>query len=98
MANHPAHRQKQPLPHRSDPQPKAPHRTEKTQSPSPTQLTNPRKNEKWATFTFMPPNIRKVTDLFKLAGIKIAFRGTNTLACLVKTADTTRTPPHNKYH
>ena len=42
------------------------------------------KNVKWDTFTFMSPNIRKVTNLFKQAGIKIAFRGTNTLARLVK--------------
>ena len=68
----------------------------RTQPPSPTQLTNPRNNEKWATFTFMSPNIRRVTNLFKQAGIKIAFRGTNTLARQVKTTDTTRTPPHNK--
>ena len=70
----------------------------RTQSPSPTQLTNPRKNEKWDTFTFMSPNIRKVTNLFKQAGIKIAFRGTNTLARLVNTTDTTRNPPHNKHY
>jgi len=42
------------------------------------------------------PIIRKVTNLFKQTGIKIAFRGTNTLARLVKTTNTTRTPPHNK--
>lgn len=58
--------------------------------------THPRKNEKWATFTFISPNIRKVTNLFKQAGVKIAFRGKNTLARLVKTTSTTRTPPHNK--
>ena len=68
----------------------------RAQSPSPTQLTNPRKNEKWDTFTFMSPNIRKVTNLFKQAGVKIAFRCTNTLARPVKTTNTTRTPPHNK--
>jgi hypothetical protein len=68
----------------------------RTQSTSPTQLKNPRKNEKWATFTFMSPNIRKVTNLFKQAGVKIAFRGKNTLARLVKTTNTTRTPTHNK--
>jgi len=44
----------------------------RTQSPSP---THPRKNEKWATFTFISQNIRKVTNLFKQAGVKIAFRG-----------------------
>ena len=44
----------------------------------------------------MSPNIRNVTNLFKQADIKIAFRGTNTLARLVKTTDSTRTPPHNK--
>jgi hypothetical protein len=37
----------------------------RTQFPSPTQPTNPRKNEKCITFTFISPNIRKVTNLFK---------------------------------
>ena len=96
MANYPAHSQKQPLSHRPDPQPKTSHDTEKKPIPSPTQPTHPRKNEKWATFTFISPNIRKVTNLFKHAGVKIAFRGKNTLTRLVKTTNTTRTPAHNK--
>jgi len=68
----------------------------RTQSPSPTQPTHPRKKEKWATFTFISPNIRKVSNLFKQAGVKIVFRGKNTLARLVKTTNTTRTPSYNK--
>jgi len=54
------------------------------------------KNEKWDIFNFISPNIRKVTNLFKQAGVKIAFSSKNALACLVKTTNTTRTPPHNK--
>jgi len=68
----------------------------RTQAPFPTQLTHPKKNKKWATFTFISPNIRKVTNLFKQIGVNIAFRGKNTLSRLVKTTNTTRTPPHNK--
>jgi len=41
-------------------------------------------------------NIRKVTNLFKPTAVKIAFRGKNTLARLVKTTNTTRTPTLNK--
>jgi len=41
-------------------------------------------------------NIRKVTNLFKQTGVKIDFRGKNTLAHLVKTTNTTRTPTINK--
>ena len=70
----------------------------RTQSPSPTQLTNPRKNEKWAIFTFMSPNIRKVTNLLKQAGIKTVFRSTNTFARLLKTTplEPHRTDPQLK--
>jgi len=41
-------------------------------------------------------NIRKVTNIFKQTAVKIAFRGKNTLARLVKTTNTTRTPTPNK--
>jgi len=60
--------------------------------PSPTQ---PTKNENWATFTFSSTQIRKVTNLLKKTGIKIAFSCYNTLAHLIKTTTNTRTPPHN---
>ena len=68
----------------------------KTQAPSPTQPTHPKNNKKWATFTFISPNIRKVTNLFKQTGVNIAFRGKNIFSRLVKTTNITRTPPHNK--
>jgi len=41
------------------------HKRKQPPSPSPTQLTQPTKNEKWATFTFSSPQIRKVTNLLK---------------------------------
>ena len=65
-------------------------------SPSPTQPTQPTKSEKWATFTFSFPQIRKVTKLLKKTRIKIAFRSNNTLAHLIKTTTITKTPPHNR--
>jgi len=98
MANHPTHSQEQPLPYRPYPWSKTSYDAEKetTPSPSPTQPTQPTKNEKWATFTFSSPKIRKVTNLLKKTGIKIAFRCSNTLAHLIKTTTNTRTPPHNR--
>jgi len=71
MANYPAHSQKQSHPHCLDPQSKTSHGTEGTQCPSPTQPTHPRNKKKRATFTFTSPYNRKVTNLFKQAGVKI---------------------------
>jgi len=68
----------------------------RTQPPHPAQLTQPKTNKKWATFTFTSPNIREITNLFKQTGIKIAFRCKNTLAHLVKTTYNTRPPPHDR--
>jgi len=65
-------------------------------SPSPTQTTQPTKNEKWVIFTFSSPQIRKVTNLLKKTRIKIAFRCNNTLAHLIKTTTKTKTPPYNR--
>ena len=60
-------------------------------STSPIQPTQPTENEKWATFTFSSPQIRKVINLLKKTGIKIAFRSNNTLAHLIKTTTKTKT-------
>jgi len=70
MANYPAHSKKQSLPHCPDPQPKtAWHRRNPISLNRPAHT--PQDNKKWATFTFTSPNIRKVTNLFKQAGVKI---------------------------
>jgi len=50
---------------------------------------------KWATFTFSSPQIRKITNIFKQAGIKIAFKCDNTMSQLSK--PTSRTPPTTPY-
>jgi len=92
MVNYPKHSQKQPLPHHLDPQPKTSHGTEKNPIPLPHPTHTPQEERKMGTFTFMSPNIRKVTNLFKQAGVKIAFRGKNTLAC--KSKQQTQQEPH----
>jgi hypothetical protein len=35
--------------------------------------TNMNKNKKWATFTYISPHIRKITNLFRNTKVKIAF-------------------------
>jgi len=89
---------RQSLPHRPDPQHKATRDIENNSTPYHTQPTNQRKNEKGANFTFRSPNIRVVTNQFKQASVNVAFRGTNTLARLVKTTNTTTTPPYKKHY
>ena len=45
-----------------------------------TKTNEPNNNSnKWATFTFHSPRIRKITKLFKQTNIRIAYRSTNTL-------------------
>jgi len=34
-------------------------------------------NKKWATFTYYSPKVRKITNLFKHANIRIAFKSNN---------------------
>jgi hypothetical protein len=45
--------------------------------------------KKWTTFTYYSPQIRKVTNLFKHTGIKIAFRSNNNIQQLIQTKKTT---------
>jgi hypothetical protein len=49
------------------------------------------KHTKWATFTFSSPQIRKITNIFKHTGIKIAFKCDNNISQLSKPAS--RIPP-----
>jgi hypothetical protein len=68
------------------------HRIKKTL----TQLTPPttsRHDTKWTTSTYMSPQIRKITNLFKHTDIKIAFKCNNTIAQLLKLANKTPPPP-----
>jgi hypothetical protein len=60
------------------------------------QLSQTKNNMKWATFTFFPPHIRRITNLFKHTKLKIAFRCHNTIAHLTKPDTGCKTPPHNK--
>jgi hypothetical protein len=36
-------------------------------------------NQKWVTFTYFSPLIRRITNLFKNTNLKVAFRATNTI-------------------
>jgi hypothetical protein len=38
-----------------------------------------KQKNKWATFTYHSPMIRRVTNLFKQTNIKVSFRATNTI-------------------
>jgi len=43
------------------------------------------------------PHMRKITNLFKHANVKIAFRCNNTIARLTKPPNVHKIPPHNKW-
>jgi hypothetical protein len=64
-----------------------------------TKRTTPRdsKNKKWAAFTYISPQIRKVTNIFRNTNIRIAYKCRNTIANLIKTPRDHRTPSHNKW-
>ena len=49
------------------------------------------------TFTYISPQIRKVTNIFRNTNVKIAFRCRNTLANLIKPSKDHNIPPHNKW-
>jgi len=65
----------------------------KTEHPSP----HDNKNKKWATFTYISQQIRKVTNIFRNTNIKIAYKCRNTIANLTKPPRDLHTPPHNKW-
>jgi len=54
------------------------------------------KNKKWAIFTFHSPKVRKITNLFKQADIKIAFKNMNMVKQQTRPKDHGMTPDHNK--
>jgi len=55
-----------------------------------------RKNEKWATFTYISQQIRKITNLFSNTNIRIAYKCRNTIANRIK-PPRDHTQPHNKW-
>ena len=62
-----------------------------------TQHTNMNKNKRWVTFTYISPQIRKVTSIFRNTNVKIAFGCRNTIANLNKPSKDHNIPPHNKW-
>jgi len=55
-----------------------------------------KKNKKWATFTYISPQIRKIKILFRNANIKITYKCRNIIANRIK-PHRDHTPPHNKW-
>ena len=58
--------------------------------------TSMNKNNRWATFTYISPQICKVTNIFKNTNVRIAFRCQNTIAKIVRPPKHD-IPPHNKW-
>jgi len=67
------------------------HKTKRT-----TLHTSMNKNKSWATFTYISPQICKVTNTLRNTNGRIAFRCHNTIANLTKPKDH-NIPPHNKW-
>jgi len=57
--------------------------------------TTSRHDTKWTTFTYVSPQIRKITNLFKHTNTKIAFKCNDTIAQLLKPAK--NTIPHTPH-
>ena len=54
------------------------------------------KNKKWATFTYISPQIRKITFLFRNTNIRITYKCHNTIANRIK-QPRDHTQQHNKW-
>jgi len=52
------------------------------------------KGRKWATFTYLSPQIRKITNIFKHTNIRIAYKCSNAVSHLFKPATKQLSPPH----
>jgi len=68
----------------------------RTQSPSPTLPAHLRKNEKMGHFYLHIPKHQEGHKPIQTSRCKNSFQMQNTLTCLVKITNSTRTPPHNK--
>jgi len=62
-----------------------------------TQHTSRNKNKRCATFTYISPQIHKVTNIFRNTNVRIAFRCRNTIANLIKPPKDHNILPHNKW-
>jgi len=67
---------------------------QKIERTSPT--TGPKSNTKWTTFTYVSPQIRKITNLFRHTKVKIAFKCNNKISQLMKPNTDNNTPYYNK--
>jgi len=57
-------------------------------------ITNPEKKDKWTTFTYYSPQIRKITNLFKHTDIRIALKCSNNLQRLTNAEKKNKTQEH----
>jgi len=55
------------------------------------------KNKKWATFTYISPQIRKVTNIFRNTNIGVAYKCHYTIANMIKPPRDHHTLPHGKW-
>ena len=58
--------------------------------------TGPKSNTKWTTFTYVPPQIRKITNLFRHTKVKVAFKCNNKISQLMKRNTDNNTPYYNR--
>jgi hypothetical protein len=59
------------------------------------EITTPR--DKWVTFTYFSPLVRRATNLFRRTRLRIAFRATNTIQQQLNTAKHARDDPSGTY-
>ena len=59
--------------------------------------TSTNKDKRRVTFTYISPQIRKVTNIFRNTNVKIAFKWWNTMANWIKPSTNHNTPLHNKW-
>ena len=57
---------------------------------------NSANKKKWVTFTYCSPQIRKITNLFKHADLKIAFKNKNTILQLIKPRKNNKSQNYNQ--
>jgi hypothetical protein len=53
-------------------------------------------NTKWTTFTYVSPQIRKITNLFRHTNVKITFKCNNKISRLMKPNTVNNTPYYNR--
>jgi len=58
--------------------------------------TGSKNNTKWTTFTYVSPQIRKITNIFRHTNVKIAFKCNNKISQLVKPNTDNNTPYYNR--